>query len=173
MCNNNSILKIKIIFQEEDDEEEEERVDTKAEKVERLFQKLKKTGKLEKEDIEDTDSKDVKNSSDKCTESSSESNYDTATSDIEVPLDLVDKFEKLDCKETDLMVDSNYDLNDILRPVKNCNDGSLCSDSGNEAEEEDSDDDDDDDDGWITPGKFSFIRYFALIYTNFQYLLFS
>ncbi|XP_043481798.1 RNA-binding protein NOB1 [Leptopilina heterotoma] len=143
----------------EEDEEEEERVDTKAEKVERLFQKLKETGKLEKEDIEDTNSKDVKNSSDKCTDSSSESNYDTATSDIEVPIDLVDKFGKLDCKETDLMVDNNYDLNDILRPVKNCNDGSLCSDSGNDAEEEDSDeDDDDDDDGWITPGNIGVIK---------------
>ncbi|XP_051159958.1 RNA-binding protein NOB1 [Leptopilina boulardi] len=143
--------------EKKNDEKDDKRIDNNAEEVERLLQKLKETGKL-KNDIEDVNSKEEKNSSDKYSQSSSESNYDTATSDLESieisPLDLMDKFKKLDFKETDLINEkNNYDFNDILRPI-NCE--NLNSDSGNEAEEENSDEDDDN--GWITPGNIEAIK---------------
>ena len=120
---------------------------SKTAEVERLLEKLKRTGRLEEADFED-EPKELEPPTNKFSENSSESNYDTAISDLELDnvADLPEKFEKLEFEGED--AEEVYNVDDILRPV-NSEEGSGY-DSGNEAEEENSDEDDDE--GWITPG---------------------
>ena len=147
-----------IIFNYLQDEKgDEKRVDQKAAQVEKLIATLKRTGRLVEadfENVENDENNDTKNAetfSDELNGSSSESNYDATHSDLESNDvdDLPEKFEKLECKEQ--ILEEDYDLDNILRPVK-CEDSEegLVIDSGNEAEEENSEEDDDE--GWITPG---------------------
>lgn len=84
-----------------------------------------------------------------------ESDYETATSDIEdnKTEDLTEKFAKLKCNLTDLEVDGENEgkhaVGDILAPI----DTTISKDEESDEESIEDDDDDDDDSGWITPGK--------------------
>ncbi|KMQ91554.1 rna-binding protein nob1, partial [Lasius niger] len=82
-----------------------------------------------------------------------ESDYETATSDIEdnKTEDLTEKFAKLKCNPTDLEVDGENEgkhaVDDILAPI----DTTISKDEESDEESIEDDDDDDDDSGWITP----------------------
>ncbi|XP_015603970.1 RNA-binding protein NOB1 [Cephus cinctus] len=89
---------------------------------------------------------------------SSESDYETAASDLEEynSNNLAAKFATLNCKPEDLKVegDGEHNMDDILVPVKSENDDQDEEDEDDEnEEEEDADDEGNDEDvgGWITP----------------------
>ncbi|KAM0731746.1 RNA-binding protein NOB1 [Formica fusca] len=87
-----------------------------------------------------------------------ESDYETATSDIEdnKTEDLTEKFAKLKCNPTDFEVEgkneSKHDVNDILAPVNTA----ISEDE--ESDIESIEDEDDGDNGWITPANIADVK---------------
>lgn len=94
-----------------------------------------------------------------------ESDYETATSDIEdnKTEDLTEKFAKLKCNPTDLEVegenDGKHSVDDILAPVNTA----ISENEESDIESIEDEDDDDDDNGWITPGKHKIANCLNLI----------
>lgn len=92
-----------------------------------------------------------------------ESDYETATSDIEdnKTEDLIEKFAKLKCNPTDLEVEGEnegkHGVDDILAPVN------TAISENEESDIESIEDEDDDDNGWITPGKHKIANCLNLI----------
>ncbi|XP_020707810.2 RNA-binding protein NOB1 isoform X2 [Athalia rosae] len=93
--------------------------------------------------------KNTKPEPDDMSDSSSVSDYETASSDMENTEEdsLADRFAALKCKPEDLELEQNHDVDDILAPATKTN-GS--NDEGQESEEEN--ESEGDDEGWITPG---------------------
>ncbi|KAL6439987.1 hypothetical protein ACFW04_002974 [Cataglyphis niger] len=87
-----------------------------------------------------------------------ESDYETATSDIEdnKTEDLTEKFAKLKCNPTDLEVEGEnegkHGVDDILAPVN------IAISENEESDIESIEDEDDDDNGWITPANIANVK---------------
>lgn len=105
--------------------------------------------------VEKTDIKEEQQSD--ASSNEAESDYETATSDIEnnKTEDLTEKFAKLKCNPTDLEVDGENEgkhaVDDILAPVN-----TISEDE--ESDMESIEDKDDDDSGWITPANIAYVK---------------
>ncbi|XP_076381073.1 RNA-binding protein NOB1 [Megalopta genalis] len=98
-------------------------------------------------------------------DSSDESNYETADSDVDQERtdDLSSKFLKLTCEPSEFIVqaedNSKYNVNDILATIENTSDNGDNNVEYNEYESDgDNDNNNDDDSGWITPKNISTVK---------------